>query len=87
MRKVLELKKNIDAAKKIIDEIRRDGDVVGNELVELCLLVGNIDDAMKFHAKALQLFEIAADNGDKIAKLELATLYNNKALIGEDFND
>ena len=82
----LGVEKNIDAAKKIIDEIRRDGDVVGNELVELCLLVGNIDDAMKFHAKALQLFEIAADNGDKIAKLELATLYN-KALIGEDFND
>ena len=74
-------------AKKIIASIKKDIEVADSELVELCQLTGNIDDAQKFHAKAVQLFEVAANSGDSAAAFELAKLYNNKNFVGEEFED
>lgn len=75
------------AAKKIIASIRKDVKIVDSEFIELCILTGNLDDALKFHAKAVQLFEIAAKNGDNNAPFELAQLYSYKELIGSEFED
>lgn len=85
--KALGVDTNIDAAKKIIDDIRKKIEVADSELVELCLLTGKIDDALKFHAKAVQLWEIAAEKGQDQAAFELARLYNNADLFGSAFTD
>lgn len=74
-------------AKKIIASIKNNVELADSELVELCQLAGNIDDAQKFHAKALQLFEVAANNGNSAATFELAKLYSNKNFVGEEFED
>ena len=79
--KGLGVKKNLDAAKKIIESIKKNTDVGYSELVELCMLAGNIDDALKFHAKAVQLLEIAAEHGNAEAAFELTKLYSFKDLI------
>ena len=78
------VEKNIDAAKKIIDDIRKNIEVADSELVELCILTGNIDDALKFHAKALQLWQLAAEHGDKTAHYELARLLSYANLFGSE---
>lgn len=74
-------------AKKIIASIKNNVELADSELVELCQLAGDIDDARKFHAKALQLFEVAANNGNSAATFELAKLYSNKNFVGEEFED
>lgn len=73
-------------AKKILVSLRKDVKIVDSELVELCMLAGNIDGALKFHAKTAQLFEIAANNGDTGAAFELAKLYFDKNFVGEDYD-
>ena len=78
--KGLGVRQDLYAAKKIIASVRKDVKIVDSELVELCLLAGNLDDALKFHAKAVQLFEIAAKNGDNNAPFELARLNSYKEL-------
>ena len=79
--------KDIYAAKKIIDDIRKKIEVADSELVELCLMAGNIDDALKFHAKALQLWQLAAEHGDQTAPYEISRLYGNVDLFGSEFTD
>lgn len=79
--KGLGVAKNLYEAKKIISDIKNFVEVTDIEFIELCLATGNIDDALKFHAKALQIFEIAAANGNSNANFELATLYNKKELF------
>lgn len=74
---------NINEAKKILASIGKNVELVDSELVELCLLAGNINDALIFHAKAVQMFEVAENHGDETAALELAKLYSFKDLISE----
>lgn len=85
--KGLGVAQNLYEAKKILASVRKDVKIPDSELVELCVLAGNIDDALKFHAKAVQLFEVAANNGDAAAAFELARLYSFKDLIGGEFED
>ena len=85
--KGLGVPKNLHEARKILDSIKKNIKVADSELVELCQLSGNIEDAQKFHAKAVQLFEIAANNGDSAATFELAKLYSNKDFLGSEFED
>ena len=77
------VRQDLYEAKKIIASIRKDVKIVDSELVELCLLAGNLDDALKFHSKAVQLFEIAAKNGDNNAPFELARLNSYKELTNK----
>lgn len=74
-------------AKKIIASIKNNVELADSELVELCQLAGDIDDAQKFHSKAVQIFEIAANNGNSAATFELAKLYSNKNFVDEEFED
>ena len=77
--------RDVYAAKKILASLTKDVKFVDGELVELRMLTGNIDGALKFHAKAAQLFEVAANNGYTDAAFELAKLYFNKNFVGEDY--
>ena len=83
--KGLGVRKNLSNAKKIVDEIRTK--IEDSELVELCMLAGNIDDALKYHAKAIQLWQIAAEKGNDQATFELARLLSNAELFGSEFTD
>ena len=85
--KGLGVQQDLYSAKEIIASVRKDVKIVDSEFIELCILAGSINDALKFHAKAVQLWEIAAKNGDKDAPLELAKLYSYKNLIGSEFED
>ena len=60
-------------------------EIADGELVELCQLTGSIEDAKKFYAKAVRLFEVAASNSDTVATFELANLCGKKDFIGRDF--
>ena len=85
--KGLGVAQDLYTAKKFLASAKDKVDVVDSELVELCVLAGNLYDALKFHAKAVQLFEVAANYGDTEAAFELAKLYSFKDLIGGEFED
>ena len=85
--KGLGIQQDLYSAKEIIASVRKDVKIIDSDFIELCILAGNINDALKLHAKAIQLFEVAAKNGDKNAPLELARLYSYKNLIGSEFED
>ena len=84
----LGVEKNLDAAKKIIESIKENIKIVDNELISLCVMVGNIEDALQLHAKAVQLFEIATKSDDATYCSELAKMYcykNSVTDVDEDF--
>ena len=76
--KGLGVPKNLEAAKKIVASIRKDIKFVDSELVNLFMITGNMDEALKLYAKAFQLFEIAANSGDSDSALELRRLIDLK---------
>ena len=75
--------KNINAAKKILDSVKDKIKFVNAELISLCIMVGDIEDALKFHSRAAQLFEIAALSENNADSLELAKLYSDKKSVEE----
>lgn len=74
----LGVEKDLDAARKIIESVKENVQIVDSELISLCVMVGDFEDALKFHAKAVQLFKIAAESGDTGDCSKFAKLYCNK---------
>ena len=78
------IEKNLNAAKKIVADLREKIEVADSEFLALCMLAENNDNTMKFHAKTVQLWQIAAEHGDKTAQHEVARFHDYNCNVAEE---